>query len=870
MKFKISFIFFHTLLVLSSTSKVKEDLDYRNSEQSLRKQKSLKMRSELLNGDSHSAPEGLSKLQQTASLLEGSIGQINKQVTQNPNRYKELAEVFQEQQQLLRTVSDSIALSHGEFPKSGKGVTQLETVRPNATDTATPESTPHSASTIHCGGKLVGESGVISYKENEMYNNDETCTWIIEVPESLKIGFMMEKSGLHICCDFVNVTSLDTAGLVQQASVTLRLFDTVFFDGPKAMVRFHSDYYNHMGPGFRLSYYKIRDLNSSTEVTGIPVSPSTSTSRCGGRLFGESGVISYKEFEGYDNRESCTWIIEVPEALKIGFKLEKSGLQSCCDGVNVTSLDTAGLVQHTPIKLKYYHTVFVDGPKAIVRFYSDDVSSRIGFRLIYYKLTDLNSINEEIINKSECGGVIVRETGAISYKFEEPYLENERCVWLVQSPNSTSITFHLRQSGFQGCCDFLSVTTIDPETGTLRNDTRQLKLFDEPVQTIQESIAAIMFSSDNSVRGDGFLLTFSGSGANMNPKYVYKLRHLTEPNGTIEYPGSDRNDDEISKQQHIYVTAKSAILDTESSQKFLGGIDMNASVFLRANDSSCVYDSLTFYEPIRQSKDKHRRGISRPSPAWQKKAQIPNENDTLLCPERFSVLKQEGFLDFKVDSFLAIYKPISKDTFESNAVVSFDYYSKPYICVEILQPLEDEFGIISYKENENYNNLENCSWIIEVTNATQIDFKLEQNGFEECCDYVEVTSLDSTGQTQGLTLPLRTGSPTASLTGWRARVNFISDELIVGSGFRLRYGRGKIMPENICGGVLNPMLNDFGVISYKATIANYGENEKCQWIIEAPGWGRIGFTREQSGGDIVTVGSASANGTEIGERVRLE
>ncbi|CAL8128139.1 unnamed protein product [Orchesella dallaii] len=709
MNLNITFIFFHTLLVLSSTEIVKEDPDYQNSQQSLIKQRSF--RTDLPNGDFQVASKELSKLPHAVvSLPEGSIDQINEQVTQNSNQYKE------------------------------SSMAGLENMRLNAT--GTPESTSPSASTSHCGGRLLGESGVISYKEYEMYNNSE----------------------------------------------------------------------------------------------------------------------------------SSTWIIEVPEAVKIGFKLEKTGLERCCDGVNVSSLDTAGVVQQAPVKLNPYDIVFVDGPNAMVRFTSDESRTGPGFRLRYYKITDLNSTTDEIINQNECGGVIVRETGEISYKFEET-LNYERCVWLVHSPNSTSITFHLRHAGFDDeCCDFLAVTTIDSETGTLRNDTRLLSKYAGTV-TIQESTAVVVFSSIKSVRETGFLLTFSGSGVNTNPKYVYKLRHITEPNGTIEYPVLDRNDDEITKQQHIFVTAKSVILDTESSQRFISGINMNASDFLRANDSSCVYDSLTFYEryePIRQSK--HKRDIGH-GHAWQMKAQIPNENDTLLCPERFSVPKQEGFLDFIVDSFLVIYKPISKDIFESNAVVSFDYYYKPYECAEIMQPLDEEFGIISYKENENYRNLENCSWIIEVTNATRIDFNLEQSGFEKCCDYLLVTSFDMAGQTQGPTLRLRAGSTTASIAGSRALVNFISDRSVVGSGFRLRYEAGLSLDENVCGGVLNPVLDNLGVINYKAN-ENYANHENCQWRIETPEWGSIGFTLVQSGFedccDYVTISSVTANGIEIGEPVQLK
>lgn len=75
----------------------------------------------------------------------------------------------------------------------------------------------------------------------------------------------------------------------------------------------------------------------------------------------------------------------------------------------------------------------------------------------------------------QCGGVIRGDRGVLKYKIGVDYFNNERCVWLLHSPNSTNITLKLVKDGFEACCDYLLVTTIDPSNGTLRNDTVPMK-----------------------------------------------------------------------------------------------------------------------------------------------------------------------------------------------------------------------------------------------------------------------------------------------------------------------------------------------------------------------------------------------------------
>jgi len=70
---------------------------------------------------------------------------------------------------------------------------------------------------------------------------------------------------------------------------------------------------------------------------------------CGGIFVGNSGEISYKEDGKYANSEKCIWLIEVPEAERISFSLERSGFEECCDYITVSSVDAFTGVQNQSV-----------------------------------------------------------------------------------------------------------------------------------------------------------------------------------------------------------------------------------------------------------------------------------------------------------------------------------------------------------------------------------------------------------------------------------------------------------------------------------------------------------------------------------------
>ncbi|CAL8070881.1 unnamed protein product [Orchesella dallaii] len=449
------------------------------------------------------------------------------------------------------------------------------------------------------------------------------------------------------------------------------------------------------------------------------------------------------------------WTVIVPDAGMISFQLVTSGFEDCCDYITVNSIDQDGVSTGTPSKLNSLNrTATVSGSRARVVFSSDSSITGNGFTLRFV-----------IGHLAECGGVIRADRGVISYKTGLRYLDNERCVWTLHSPNSSIINLNLLEDGFESCCDYLLVNTIDPETGRIRNDTRKIK-GDNKTHTIEDSLIVIVFVSDHSNTGNGFSLEFSSSGENPDPEINYIVNHLSEPNGTIEYPSSVWS--EGRESNNIYVVGFSKRV--QNSQTLPTVLDWKHGVFQSSTTGSCEYDSLILYEPFLDG--------------LKERAQFPNQTD---CQRVVTVLPENEFLAFNHHSFLAIFKPLSHENSVNVTRFSFSYDNQPRadsICGGILKPLDAKFGQIAYKKARKYSNNEHCTWTVQVPQAERLLFSLIQTGLEECCDSISVSSHNS-----------RTDSPfrltsvnrTVSVEGPRATVTFTSDTSVAGFGFLLRY-----------------------------------------------------------------------------------
>ncbi|CAL8070889.1 unnamed protein product [Orchesella dallaii] len=365
----------------------------------------------------------------------------------------------------------------------------------------------------------------------------------------------------------------------------------------------------------------------------------------------------------------------------------------------------------------------------------------------------------------ECGGVIIGDRGLILYKSGLKYLNNERCVWILHSPNSRNIKLNLLEDRFENCCDYLLVNTIDPETGWIRNDTKKIKGENETL-TVEESLVVIVFYSDQYNSGNGFSLEFSSSGDNPDPEINFIVKHFSELNGAIEYPSSEWK--EGGESNKIYVVGFSKTVKFPETHHTV--IDWKHGIFQSSTTDSCVYDSLTLYETFRNG--------------WKARARFPNQTD---CQPFVTVPPETEILSFSHHCFIGIFKPLSHKSKENVTSFSFSYDNQRIadsICGGILEPLEAEFGQISYKIYTIYRNHEHCNWTVQVPQAKTIRFNLIQTGLESCCDHISVYSYNEPTDSP---FKLKSDNRTVSVAGPNATVTFKTDLSVTGVGFLLRY-----------------------------------------------------------------------------------
>jgi len=103
----------------------------------------------------------------------------------------------------------------------------------------------------------------------------------------------------------------------------------------------------------------------------------------------------------------------------------------------------------------------------------------------------------------------------------------------------------------------------------------------------------IQFRSDYYSTGRGFSLQFSSIGHD-NSEYEYKLRHVSDIQGTVEY------DDGDIRANQLHVIALSLDDPVHTGPSLPISIDWKGGILRKAVDS-CTYDSMAFYEPVEAS-----------------------------------------------------------------------------------------------------------------------------------------------------------------------------------------------------------------------------------------------------------------------------
>jgi hypothetical protein len=151
--------------------------------------------------------------------------------------------------------------------------------------------------------------------------------------------------------------------------------------------------------------------------------------------------------------------------------------------------------------------------------------------------------------------------------------------------------------GFEACCDYVMVNTINPENATI-SPTTVLLTRENNTFTFEGPILIITFRSDGSVTGKGFTVRYTGKGTLGQHPYSYRIVHKNEPSGYFDYPNSndvaEESDDAYLSQNEILILSFSSPAEPGD---YTVGANFNATIdniILNVNDD-CESDQLNFF-----------------------------------------------------------------------------------------------------------------------------------------------------------------------------------------------------------------------------------------------------------------------------------
>ncbi|CAL8112168.1 unnamed protein product [Orchesella dallaii] len=123
---------------------------------------------------------------------------------------------------------------------------------PPTSSTPRPPSSNYSS---ECGGVLTGTRGLIEYKLNSYYSENELCLWTIRTPFRSGIRFQLNTAGFEAGFDNLQIYTMNSTGVQGSHYFDQPVYSpvSVVLEGTVAFVLFYSDY-SRGGLGFSLEF----------------------------------------------------------------------------------------------------------------------------------------------------------------------------------------------------------------------------------------------------------------------------------------------------------------------------------------------------------------------------------------------------------------------------------------------------------------------------------------------------------------------------------------------------------------------------------------------------------------------------------------
>ncbi|XP_078471544.1 cubilin-like isoform X1 [Lampetra planeri] len=277
-----------------------------------------------------------------------------------------------------------------------------------------------------CRKQLNETSGVISSPNYpNVYDNYETCTWLIHSPANKQIRLSFTDFRLEQNFDYVTVYDGPSRDYPQLGRFT-------GFTMPQALNSSGSD------------LYVTFTSDGSVVYTGF--SAYYETSVCRKQLNETSGVISSPNYPNvYDNYENCTWLIRSPANKQIRLSFTDFRLEQNYDYVTVydgPSRDYPQLGRFTGFTMPQALTS--SGSNLYVTFTSDGSVVYTGFSAYYETSVCRKQLNET-------SGVIS------SPNYPNVYDNYENCTWLIHSPANKQIRLSFTDFRLEQSYDYVTV-----------------------------------------------------------------------------------------------------------------------------------------------------------------------------------------------------------------------------------------------------------------------------------------------------------------------------------------------------------------------------------------------------------------------------
>ncbi|ESN94954.1 hypothetical protein HELRODRAFT_87238, partial [Helobdella robusta] len=486
---------------------------------------------------------------------------------------------------------------------------------------------------------------------------------------------------------------------------------------------------------------------------------------CGGHIKKDFGEFSSPQHpEKYSTSLKCSWIIEVAENYSVGltfkaFELERH--QACaCDFLEVYD----GGDDKAPLLGKFCGVVTPaslqsTANKILVKFVSDYSEVKTGFLAQFQKeknecetsdhqcqQTCVNTIGSyrcqcsdgfelasdgrSCIAKKDCEMELSNNTGTISSpSYPGQYPPNKNCSWLISVPKNHVISIVIDTLEIEGndkeCHDSLKILSGEKDLGVFCGSSPPAPIISE------DSAVQLIFSSDDSINKQGFLLSYS-----------MEYNECSDMNGgceqvCIKTPGSYRcecrdgftlntNRRSCNGQCHREITNPSEVIsfnnqsDSNTECTWLLRADVGKRIQINYMDAE-KKSNLTCSSNLPKTYD----GPDETYPKLESNVTPPNNNKE-QCPQLILSSSNILFMKFKPNT---ASEGNSSDQLALEAAVST-------VCGGMVEA-DGSVRLFSFlpPSTENSDDQPECEWLIQSKNKLKITLlinAIDSDGVSKC------------------------------------------------------------------------------------------------------------------------------------------